>query len=231
MADDGREQWRYEAPAGIASTPVARDAVFVVLGWSAGTHGIAQRLVRIDDGSETWTTDPRDRFLQLLHITGETAYLGTSDDELGFEGEKLFAIQTSDGGQRWSVEAGDATDATVSDDTLYAVEGGRRTTAFAVSDGRERWHRDMPPASAMPRVFGDVLYLESEQENESGNYPVVAVTIESKVIAVTSRPNGWLTTALLVEEATGSLPTKEPEKTRYLVYRAAGAANRMDKCI
>lgn len=86
-ADTGNEQWQYEAAAGIASAPIARDGAFVV-GWSAGTHGIAQRLVRLDDG--------------------------------------------------WSIEAGDTTEAAVHGDTLCAVDGSRRTTAFAVSDGSER---------------------------------------------------------------------------------------------
>lgn len=174
-ADDGSKRWRYEAPAGVASPPIVRDGVFVVVGWSAGTHGRAQRLVRVDEGSETWTTEERDRFLHLLDVSDGVAYLGTSDDQLGFEGENLLAVQTSDGDQRWAIGAGDTTAAAVYGDTLYAVEGGRRTTAFAVSDGSERWHREMHPGTAEPRVFDDALYLEAEQRNESGNYPVVAV--------------------------------------------------------
>lgn len=174
-ADDGSERWQYAASAGVASSPIAREGVFVVVGWSAGTHGRAQRLARIDDGSETWTTEPRNRFLHLLAISDGVAYLGTSDDQFGVEGEKLFAVQTSDGTQRWSVEAGDATTAAVSGDTLYTVEGGRRTTAVAVSDGAERWHRAMQPGMGKPRVFEDTLYLEAEQQNNNGNYPVVAV--------------------------------------------------------
>ncbi len=175
-ADDGSEQWRYETAAGVESLLAARQGVFVVVGWSAGTHGIAQRLVRVDEGSETWTTESRDRFIELLDLAGDTVYLGTSDDKYGFVGEKLFAVQADDGDQRWSVEAGDTTDAAVYGDTLYSVEGGRRTTAYAVSDGGERWHRDMRPGTDEPRVFGDAMYLGSEQKNENGNYPVVAIT-------------------------------------------------------
>lgn len=174
-AADGSEQWRYEAAAGVASTPVARDGVFVVVGWSRGTHGTAQRLVRIDDGTETWTTASRDNFLNLLVVTDDTAYLGTSDDAYGIEGETLFAVQTNDGSKRWAVEAGDTTSATHHGDTLYVVEGGRRTTAVAGSDGSERWHRNMRPGTDEPRVFGDDMYLEAQQENQQGNYPVVAV--------------------------------------------------------
>lgn len=175
-ADTGNEQWHYEAAAGIASAPIARDGVFVVVGWNAGTHGIAQRLVRLDDGSETWTTELHDRFLHLLDISNETAYLGTSDDERGVSGEKLFAIRVSNGNKDWSIEAGDTTDAAIHGDTLYAVEGSHRTTAFAVSDGSERWHRDMRPATDGPCVSDKVLHLESERENQNGNYPVTAVS-------------------------------------------------------
>lgn len=175
-AETGSEQWQYEAPAGVESSPIVRDGVFVVVGWSAGTHGIAQQLVRVDDGSETWTTEIRDRFLHLLQVSDGAVYLGTSDDQLGFQGENLVAVQTSDGDQRWSIEAGDISDAVVDGDTLYSVEGGRRTTAFAVSDGDERWHRDMRPGTDDPRVVDDTLYLRAEQQNENGNYPVVAVS-------------------------------------------------------
>lgn len=175
-ADDGSEQWRYEAPAGVASSPVISDGVFVIVGWNAGAHGgTTLQLLRIDDGSKTWMTNARDRPLHLLEIAGGTVYLGTSDDQYGFQGETLLAVQASDGDLRWSVEAGDTTTATVYDDTLYAVEGGRRTTAFDVSDGSERWHRNMRPGTNDPRRFGDVMYLESEAKNEAGNYPVVAV--------------------------------------------------------
>lgn len=174
-ADDGSERWRYEAAAGVGS-PVVRDGVFVVVGWSAGTHGVAQRLVRIaPDGSKRWATEPRDRYLQLLDVARRTAYLGTSDDQFGVEGETLFAVRTRDGTQRWAVAAGDTREAVVSGETLYAVEGGRRTTAVAVGDGTERWHRNMPPATGEPRVFGDAMYLASERKNANGNYPVVAV--------------------------------------------------------
>jgi outer membrane protein assembly factor BamB len=175
-AADGSEQWRYEAPASVASSPVISDGVFVIVGWNAGAHGgTTLQLLRIDEGSKTWMTDARDRLLQLLAIAGGTVYLGTVDDQYGFQGETLIAVQASDGEVRWSVEAGDTTTAAVYDDTLYAVEGGRRTTAFDVDDWSERWHRNMRPGTNDPRRFGDVMYLESEAKNEAGNYPVVAV--------------------------------------------------------
>lgn len=174
-AADGSERWQYAAPAGVMSSPIVRDGVFIVVGWSAGTHGRDQRLVRVDDGSETWTTEQRDRFLNLLAVSDGVAYLGTADDQYGVEGELLIALQTSDGTQHWTVEAGDTTKATVSGDTLYVVEGGRRTTAVARNDGSERWHKEMNTGTADPRVFDGSLYLEADQENENGNYPVVAV--------------------------------------------------------
>lgn len=177
-ADDGSERWRYEAPAGIMSSPVVQESVFVVGGWDAGLHGSSQRLVRIDvGGSEAWTTELIDSYLSLLDIADGSAYLGTSDDALGVEGEHLFAVRTSNGNERWAIEAGDTRDAIVHGDTLYAVEGGRRTTAFATVDGHERWHRDMSPVGHDARVFGDAMYLEGPQ-NDDGNYPVVAVAAE-----------------------------------------------------
>ncbi|WP_080505576.1 outer membrane protein assembly factor BamB family protein [Halorubrum saccharovorum] len=176
-ATDGTEQWRYEAPAGVRTPPTVEDGVFVVVGWSDGV-GRSQRLVRIDDGSETWTTEPRDQQLGLLAVSDGTAYLGTSDDALDVEDETLYAVQTSNGDQRWAIEAGDASDtddAAVYDDTLYVVEGRSRTTARAVADGSEQRYWDMPPATDSPRVFDDELYLISSRSNRS-DYQVVSVS-------------------------------------------------------
>ncbi|MFB6301002.1 MAG: PQQ-binding-like beta-propeller repeat protein [Halobacteriales archaeon] len=177
-ADDGDHQWQHEAPAGIMTTPVANPAgVFVVIGWNAGTHGRAQRLIRLDPGgSARWTSTSVDSFLRPVALANGTVYLGTSDDAFGFEGERLWALTIDDGAERWDVDAGDIRSATVDGETLYAIEGGRRTTAFATDDGTERWYRSMAPAGRDARLFDDSLYLRSQEQNDNGNYPVVAVT-------------------------------------------------------
>lgn len=178
--DDGSHRWQYAATAGIMTTPVAHPTgVYVVIGWNAGTHGRGQRLLRIDSGgSVRWISRSVDSFLHPLTLTDDTVYLGTSDDSFGYEGERLWALQTADGNRRWAIEAGDTRTAVVRNERLYTVEGGRRTTAFATADGTEHWHRSMPPAGYALRVYGDSLYLRSQDQNDAGNYPIVAVAAD-----------------------------------------------------
>jgi len=146
----------------------------VVVGWSAGTHGADQRLVRLADGERQWTTDPGERFLSILGSHDGTTFVGTGDDALGLSGETVHAVGP-DGNEHWRVESGDAYQGTVHDETPYVPYGHRRTTALDVETGVKRWRRVMEPAGEDLRVFGDTLYLGAGERNDDGDYPVVAV--------------------------------------------------------
>ncbi len=176
-ADEGSKKWRFEAPAGVMSSPIIEEGVFVIIGWNADRYRIAQRLMRVDDGTKTWKTTSRDDHVYLLQISDGAAYLGTSNDEVGLTGETVFSIQTGSGDQRWSIGAGNTTEGFVSGDTLYIVEAHERTRALAIEDGSDRWQQAMVPPSYAPQVFGDTMYLVPNRENKNGNYPLVAVDV------------------------------------------------------
>lgn len=174
-ADTGEEAWCHEARAGVGGRPrVVADGVHVVVGWSAGTHGADQRLVRLVDGERRWTTQPGEGFLSILGSHDGATLVGTGDDALGLSGETISAVGPG-GNEHWRIESGDAYQGTVHDGTLYVPYGHRRTTALDVETGAERWGRVMEPVGDDLRVFGDTLYLGASEQNDDGDYPVVAV--------------------------------------------------------
>lgn len=75
LGTDGTRRWRYEAPAGVFGPVPAADGVYATVGWSAGTHGVDNRVVRVVDGEQQWSTDAGGRYLNVL--------------------------ATADGGERW----------------------------------------------------------------------------------------------------------------------------------
>ena len=171
----GEERWRYEARAGVGGRPrIVAGGVHAVVGWSAGTHGVDQRLVRLVDGERRWAADAGEGYLSILGRHDGTTFVGTGDDALGLSGETLHAVGR-DGTERWRIESGDAYEGTVHEGTLYVPYGHYRTTALDVETGAERWGRVMEPAGGDLRVFDDTLYLSAEEQDADGDYPLVAV--------------------------------------------------------
>lgn len=174
----GEERWRYEADRGMLHRPVVADgAVHVVAGWSTGLSGRDASVVRVDDGTAAWESEPRDAFLSILATADGTVFAGTSDDAIGVSGETLFALRP-DGTEAWAVEGGDAFDGAVHDGTLYVDNGGMRLLALDPSDGSTRWSSDLGIPGPLA-VYGDTLYLDAPSENENGDYPLVAVDATS----------------------------------------------------
>jgi outer membrane protein assembly factor BamB len=172
---DGEERWRYEARAGVGGRPrVVAGGVHAVVGWDAGTHGVDGRLVRLVDGERRWAADLDGGYLSILGSHGGTTFVGTGDDALGLSGETVHAVGR-DGSERWRVESGDAYGGTVHGETLYVPYGYRRPTALDVGTGAERWATVMEPLGDGLRVFGDTLYLSDPEQDDDGNYPLVAV--------------------------------------------------------
>jgi outer membrane protein assembly factor BamB len=171
---DGTEQWRYEASAGVEQPTPTANGVAAVVGWNGGLTGLDQRVVRVADGALQWATEPVDDYLTILDSHDGTVFAGTSDDALGLSGEELFAV-APDGTENWRVDSGDARSGTVHEGTLFVPFADRQLAAFDTRDGSRRWTVPAGPVGGTVRVFEDTIYLDSEEQNASGDYPLIAV--------------------------------------------------------
>lgn len=173
LGTDGTRRWRYEAPAGVFGPVPAADGVYATVGWSAGTHGVDNRVVRVVDGEQQWSTDAGGRYLNMLATADGDAFVGTADDQRGLSGESLFSL-AADGSERWRVEAGDASMAAVHEGTLYVPFADRQLVAFDTDTGGRQWTASGGLESSPPRPVGTQVYLDSENQVEEG-YPVRAI--------------------------------------------------------
>jgi outer membrane protein assembly factor BamB len=173
LETDGTRRWRYEAPAGVFGPVPAADGVYATVGWSAGTHGVDNRVVRVVDGEQQWATDSVGRYLNVLATADGAAFVGTADDQRGLSGESLFSL-AADGTERWRVEAGDAATAAVHEGSLYLPFADRQLVAFDTDTGGRRWTASGGLESSPPHPVGDQVYLDSEEQVGEG-YPIRAI--------------------------------------------------------
>lgn len=152
---DGRIDWDRlldDPPTG--HPQVHNGSIYFDIGRSTGFDGLDQRLIRVDgDGSQRWASATRDAFLDVLDIDGDSAYLGTSDDQLAPEGERTFAVDLATGEERWAVDGGDSFGGRVDGETLYADYASMALSARATEDGSERWQRPVRPLHAGDESF------------------------------------------------------------------------------
>lgn len=169
----GERRWRYEAPAGVFGPTPTSGGVYATVGWSAGTHGRDQRVVRIEGGEQQWASERVDRYLNVLASADGNVFVGTADDQMSTRGEELFSL-AADGSERWRVESGDATGGVVHGGRLYGTFGGRRVVAIDTADGSTAWASGNPPVGGGLDPASGQLYVDSEEQVD-GNYPVAAV--------------------------------------------------------
>lgn len=188
---DGDVDWYLETTPPASGAPVVRDGVLAVVGYGNGFHGIEQRLARAVDGELRWESERVDDYLSLLAADGDRAYVATSDDALGTEGERLFAV--GDGGETaWSVESGDAFRGRLHDGRLFVDVGGRAIAAHDPATGDREWRRAAEPvrdASGRSAVVGDLVFGEAAEKTEHG-YPLVALSLDGGRRWTYSRPAG-----------------------------------------
>lgn len=177
-ANNGTPRWTTELPASPMDTPQLYDGdVYCVSGGSSGFWGIDNKLHRFDlDGTERWQTNGVDQFLNLVAFGDDRAYLATSDDALGFDGQRLSAVGVADGKTRWSVGSGDAFDGRFLDDTLLVgVGGGQAIANHDAATGERRWQRRIEPLRSETRSFtvvGDLLFVGG-RDHEDGWFGAV----------------------------------------------------------
>ena len=146
-AADGEIRWETSLSQPPADYPRTHDGdCYLATGTSNGIAGVDQHLRRFGaGGSEQWDTDPVDSFLHLLGFGDGTAYLGTSDDEIGVSGQSLFGTALADGSREWEIDAGDATRGWFHDGQLLVESGMRSLAAHDPADGTERWFFEGEP--------------------------------------------------------------------------------------
>lgn len=179
-AADGGSRWTTKLPAGPMAAPSLHDGdVYCVSGGSTGYGGIDNKLHRFDPrGTERWRTDGVDQFLNRLAFGEDRAYLATSDDALGFDGQRLIAVGLGDGDTRWSVESGDAFDGRLLDGSLLVAPGGGRAIENRdAATGERRWRREREPLGSESGAFAvhdDLLFVEG-RDDEDGWFGAMAV--------------------------------------------------------
>lgn len=165
-ARDGKPRWTTELPAAPIDAPRLYDgSAYCVSGGSSGFWGLDNRLHRFaPDGTERWRTGGIDQFLNVLAFGDGRAYLGTNDDALGFDGQRLFAVGASKGRTEWTVEAGDTFDGQYGDEMLLVAPGGGRAVAnHDPRTGERRWQREFEPLGSESGSFtvaDDVLFVD-----------------------------------------------------------------------
>lgn len=175
---DGTEQWRYEAETGLYELTPTSEGLYAIGGWNQGMYRSDERLVHVVDGEvrTTFSSDDtlRGKTLRVLAATEDGVFLGSTDDEWGTSGETLFAVD-SDGGQRWTVDAGDTSTGFVYDDALITSFGGRETVALETETGERRWTISGSPVDYRSQVFDGLLFVRPDEADENGHYPLTAV--------------------------------------------------------
>ncbi|MFB6154277.1 MAG: PQQ-binding-like beta-propeller repeat protein [Haloferacaceae archaeon] len=140
---DGRPRWSVDLDAPVQSAPaVVGDTVVVVTGQMALSTAQEVHAYAVDDGSERWSFAPDSWWLDLVGVTDGTAFVGTYDDVVKSEDERLYALSVETGEKRWSAEIGDPRGGLVADGAVFVPAGGR-LYAYEESDGSPRFRRDV----------------------------------------------------------------------------------------
>lgn len=142
--------WRVDVPNPVRTPPMyAGTEAAPRIAFATGReslHGEAFEVRAVDHGSGegVWRFDVDDRrFLYPLLATEETVFVGRRDDQLAESGEYVYALDASDGDERWRAETGDVSrsgNARRRDALL--VTTARRVRALDIDDGDERWQAD-----------------------------------------------------------------------------------------
>jgi outer membrane protein assembly factor BamB len=172
-AGDGGTRWSLDLSAPTFRSPVvAAGATYVPAGFSSGMVGTDQRVVKVVDGEQTWASEPGTGFYELLGVDADgRAFVGTSDDAIGPDGQRMFALDGDDGSDAWAVESGDAFGGRLVDGDLLADLGGVALERRATDDGSRRWRTETEvlrePDGTIPTVDGVVPVAPPVDDTES----------------------------------------------------------------
>lgn len=144
---EGREMWRAGVPNPVQTAPryvgteEAPRVVFATGRESLHGEGSEIRAVDHSSGEHVWRFDIDDRrFLYPIVTNEETVFVGRRDDQFAESGEYVYALDGSDGDERWRAETGDVSrsgNARRRDNLLVKTPG--RVSALDMESGDERW--------------------------------------------------------------------------------------------
>jgi outer membrane protein assembly factor BamB len=144
---DGSEQWRLDVADPVRTSPEYLEAdgrsLFVFATGHESRHGEAFVVHAIDPAARerVWRFDTDEqRFLVPMAVDDGTVFVGRRDDQLGSDGEFVYALDGADGQRLWRTETGDVapTGHAARRGVLFA-DTARRLRALNVEDGEERW--------------------------------------------------------------------------------------------
>ena len=144
---DGGEKWRTDVSNPVQTAPryagTGETPRIVFATGQESLHGKAFQIqsVDYDSGERLWQFDIDDhRFLYPIVTSEGTVIVGRRDDQLYESGEYVYALDVSNGDERWRTETGDVSESGNARrrDTLF-VKTFRRVRAYGLEDGDERW--------------------------------------------------------------------------------------------
>lgn len=144
---EGRERWRTALDHPVRTPPTyggddGPERLYFATG-PRSLHGRDAKLQAVDPagGDRAWTFDTEDRrFVYPLATTDDAVFAGRRDDQIGRQGEYVYALDAADGEERWRTESGDADreGSATFRDTLF-VQAYGRLRALDPATGAERW--------------------------------------------------------------------------------------------
>lgn len=146
----GHQLWRVDVPNPVQSTPryagteAAPRIVFATGRESLSGEAFEVHAVDHDSGEPIWRFDiDHRRFLYPIVTTQDNVFVGRRDDQLGPSGEYVYALDATDGTERWRTETGDVSRGGNARrrDTLL-VNTARRVRALGLERGVQRWQAD-----------------------------------------------------------------------------------------
>jgi outer membrane protein assembly factor BamB len=158
-ASSGSKEWSYSTGNYVLSSPTVADGTVYV--GTIGTSGCLEAL-NAQDGSKKWGYCTNDDIEGGPTVVDDTVYFTSEDDN-------LYALDTSDGSQRWSssVASGNSKSSpTVVDGTVYVGSGGGNVYAFDTSDGSQEWTFSTGgEVESSPTVSDGTVYIGSDDTN------------------------------------------------------------------
>ncbi len=154
-AESGRVSWSLKTSGSISQAPAVSDGVLY-----AGSDDGYLYAVKASDGTQLWRTFIKTGIFGAPSVADGTAYL-TISNGLSTPGSDLYAIDISNGAERYHREFAETTSAvTVSDGVLYLGEQGDGIHALAAADGSDVWTFEIGGGGRIVKNTGDGFLAE-----------------------------------------------------------------------